>query len=332
MAAVNIKTVEPATDSINPAILFECTIELQRKPEILLACEGSLWCDKKRIGTASVEYESWSSGSHRRNLRMGSISTDTVRATFHVPLTHRALAFLEKYRDDHPNGDVELALRCCTRSLELDIDAHRELIFEFDGKRHGVQLREPEHERVRQPISTRDERLGQVETQIRPSPCTIPSSRWAQEFAPELGLGNFLLFEYRIPEESKIDESPLEKKLQRSTEALREMQKYIRRGEWNQAAQEIRHVTEMIRKEETAIAELLEKDDINSDAAGHIVDGMHEMFNYASKFVHSLDQSGDVMPRHKASKEDAYLAYTMGTAVVNLLTAKLKRTEDRPTS
>lgn len=336
MAAVNIQEVEPDYDSVNPAILFHCTIELQRNREILLACEGSLWCDEKRIGTASVEYETLGSRSHTRILRptLTSTDNDTVRAVFHVPLTRHALAFLEEYRDAQPNGDVELALQCSTRSLELNIAAHRELIFDLKEQslKGKFQVSETKFGHDRLLFSSGSHELGSIKTWTRSSGCKIPSSDWAQKFAPVLGLGNFLLFEYRVPEEVNAQESSFQEKLQRASASLNEMQKYIQRGEWNQAAQEIRRVTELVRKEEEAIAKLLETDDIESKAANHITKGMHEMFDYASKFMHAKDQSGNLMPRHKASKEDAYLAYTMGTAVVNLLTAKLKRAEDRPTA
>lgn len=344
MAAVNIQEVEPDCDSVNPAILFHCTIGLQRNREILLACEGSLWCDEKRIGTASVEYEPQNTGPAPRNLALtsGSTGNDTLRATFHVPLTRHALSFLEKYRDESSSGDVELALRCSTRSLDLEIAAHRELIFEPiepEGEpleerpsENRFKVKETEYKNNRLLISTGSDYLGRVRTWTYSSGCTISASDWAQEFAPVLGMGNFLLFEYRVPEEVNAQESSLHERLQIASSSLNRMQHHIQRGEWNQAAQEIRRVTELVKEEKDAIAQLLEADDIESDAASHITKGMHEMFGYASKFVHAEDESGNPMPRHKASKEDAYLAYTMGTAVVNLLTAKLKRIEDRPTS
>ena len=333
MAAVNITEVKPATDSVNPAILFECDLQLETRPSVLLECKASLWCNEQRIGTASVEYEKQVSDFHKRTLYTIARKGGLIRPTFHVPLTRHALRFLEEYRDARPGGDVVLELRLCVRILRLDVDARSELIFVLDGEPRRGETHEPDHERKRHMVTARSENLGEVVTEQRALRYAIPSSQWVQRFTPILGMGNFLLFEYRVPSEiSNGKKSAFQEKLQRASTSLNNMQQYIQKGEWNQAAQEIRHVTELIRDEEETIAELLEKDAIERSAAEHITKGMHEMFGYASKFVHSLDQSGEIMPRQKASKEDAYLAYTMGTAVVNLLTAKLKRSENRSTS
>lgn len=350
MAAVNIRTVEPATDSINPAILFECTIEVQRDLEILLACEGSLWCDDKRIGTASVEYEK----SRHRALRptLSSSNNDTLQATFHVPLTRHALSFLESYRDGQPSGDVELSLQCSTRSLELKVAAHRELILDLKEQppKDKFQVSETEFGHDRMLLSSSSHELGTIKTWTHSSGCTISSSQWAQEFAPELGLGNFLLFEYPAltdfvslkdtSEDAGDEGASLQERLMDATKSLQEVQDAIRRGEWDMVMIKVRDAAEVLKDNnrdekdfEREIREVMAEDGLPKEGAKNITTSMRHLSHYLSKFDHRLERDGKtLMPRQKASKEDAYLAYTMGTAVVNLLTAKLKRAEDRPTS
>lgn len=192
---------------------------------------------------------------------------------------------------------------------------------------------DPEYERKMKLISANtDGEVLEIRSRELTLTHTVSSSDWAQKFCPALGLGSFLSFDYRVPEDLhssdvRDEDTRFEKQLADAVESLNEMQNYIQAGEWNQASQHIRKVAELVRDWEEEIAALLRHDEIEKEAASEITDGMRKLFSYASKFSHRKDRSGqELIERSKASKEDAYLAYSIGTAVVNLVSAKLERT------
>lgn len=332
MISYRLRDLKPNIDSIDPELTVEVHLEFERRRQFLVSGFGELFCADKKISTmvGRTEYEGFTVKSEPSSREYN----DSLTMALCAPLSQRAIDHIEKSRDNHERGDVDLEIEMYIRVAELSLSGEKDILLQtgedqvipaaiIDQSSHRTQKVEV--------LTARGGEVLTVENKENTLRHKISSSDWTQEFCPALGVGQFLTFDYRIPDnlESSTtgnDGDGLDEQLSDATESLSEMQDHIQAGEWNQASECIRKVAELVRDFQDEIATLLRRDQIQEEAADEITDGMHKLFNYASKFAHRKDRSGDLMKRSKASKEDAYLAYTIGTAVVNLISAKLERT------
>ena len=74
------------------------------------------------------------------------------------------------------------------------------------------------------------------------------------------------------------------------------------------------------------VTDLINRDIGHEEAADDLQKSMKGLFDYASKFTHSLERDKKkLLPPLKASKEDAVAAFAAASAMVNLVSAKLRR-------
>jgi hypothetical protein len=157
---------------------------------------------------------------------------------------------------------------------------------------------------------------------------TIYSGSWLQDFSPKLGLGKFIVAELPIPT-SKAIKGEFSERLNEAIEALRKMESKIQEGEWTEAIEKSRPVAELV-KEEDMIKSILSKHGYQDDAANSLFSAVKNLFDYTSKFHHKLERDKKtLLTETQAEKEDAYLAYSMSVALVNLLTQKFNKPELR---
>ncbi|WP_263789500.1 DUF4363 family protein [Salinibacter sp.] len=330
MISYQLRDLKPNKDSIDPELTVDVHLEFKRQRQFLISGFGELLCADKKISTmvGRTEYEDFSVKSEPSSREY----SDGLTLSFCAPLSQRALDHIEESRNNHEREDVDLEIEMYIRVAELSLSGEKDILLQTgeDQVIPGAIIDQSSHRNQKVDVLTSNGgEVLTVENKENTLRHTISSSDWTQEFCPALGVGHFLTFDYRVPENvnsSGNGEDEFEKQLADAIESLEEMQNYIQAGEWNQASQHIRKVAELIRDWEEEIAMLLKHDEIEEEAVDEITDGMHKLFSYASKFAHRKDKSREeLIKRSKASKEDAYLAYTIGTAVVNLISAKLER-------
>lgn len=167
--------------------------------------------------------------------------------------------------------------------------------------------------------------LFETEVEEAKLPFEISASDWVQRYAPAFGIGRYLLFEYPLPNAPQPN-APFSERLAEAVTTLNQMQAHMTAGDWTLVVREARSVAELLRREEGALKELMEQDGLPPEAASDLTASLRHLFQYASKFSHRLDRSGQkVLPQLKASKEDAQLAFALTSGVVNIITSKSKR-------
>ena len=159
----------------------------------------------------------------------------------------------------------------------------------------------------------------------------IKSSDWVQEFAPVLGLGNFLVMEIPIlnQEEVKI---PLEgfndlcKKINDASGKLNNIKSLLIKGEWNRVVEDSRQIWESLQKSgDTIIPQLISTTTgIDKDKSKQIKEAIDRIYGYASDLHHSVDSDNNIKPVYTGDKSDAYMMYALLVSFVNLISYKLK--------
>jgi len=85
----------------------------------------------------------------------------------------------------------------------------------------------------------------------------------------------------------------------------------------------LRPVWELLREVEE-IKKLLRADGFPEEAALDFRGAVQKLFDFASKFDHARDRE-TILPNIKPQKEDAYFAFTLAGAVLNVITRKTNR-------
>ena len=153
---------------------------------------------------------------------------------------------------------------------------------------------------------------------------TISSSDWIHDYCPVFQIGKFAVFEYLLPEYTEGTGS-IEERLNTSISAIKKMEENILKGEWNEVIEDSRAIWELLRDHDE-IKDLLIKDGYTPQASDDLDKTIKQLFSFTSKFIHQ-EEIGNrkIMPEMKASKEDAYLIYSLSMNLVNLISKKLQR-------
>ncbi len=155
---------------------------------------------------------------------------------------------------------------------------------------------------------------------------TIRASDWIQDFAPQFGLGRFVVVELPTPTAS-ADGSEFAEALSEAAKKLQEMEKEIDEGEWSEAIAKSRRVAELLRRDEI-IKRILGNYGNNEDAAKSLLAAVQNLFDYGSKFIHAVHRDKTtILADANAEKEDAYLVYSLLANLVNMLARKAAKTE-----
>lgn len=160
----------------------------------------------------------------------------------------------------------------------------------------------------------------------------IKQSDWIQKFATPLGIGNFILFEFPIPNKEKVSNFWLEL-YTNCSEILREMEDRIKHGDWQGVMDRGRQFYEILKigdgkpehkKFEDELILLFKKDQHNDEGIQNFLDSIWQFFEYISKFIHAKDKKGGFKSRPLATKQDAYFAFILGVGLLNLLSSKIR--------
>lgn len=161
----------------------------------------------------------------------------------------------------------------------------------------------------------------------------IPQPTWLKTCAPYFEIGNFLLLELRIPDKISINEfwSDLYQALIRN---VSEMQGYLRNGDWGNVLRTARRFFENIKIGDSKSGHKQFKEEFQKlmIADGHTIagvdnlhDGIWQLFEFTSKYVHENDKEGNLKPIIVTAKEDAYFAFSICIGLLNLLGRKISK-------
>lgn len=159
----------------------------------------------------------------------------------------------------------------------------------------------------------------------------ISQTDWLKTCAPYFEIGNFLLLELRIPDKVLVDEfwSNLYQTLVRN---LREMEEYLRNGDWGNVMRTARRFFETIKIGDSKpgnerfneeFQKLMIADGHNLEGIKNLNTAIWQLFEFTSKYAHEKDTKGFLKEHIVTAKEDAYFAFSISVGLINLLGRKI---------
>jgi hypothetical protein len=163
----------------------------------------------------------------------------------------------------------------------------------------------------------------------------ISQNDWLSDYAQRLGIGNFLLIEFNVPQRQVVPDNWV-KLYDKLYTQIHQMEHAIRKGEWEDVMEEGRRFYENIKigdeKKQHIVFEeelkiLFEKDQHSPQGFQDFMDGIWKFFEYISNFIHDKDKQGSLLVRPNPTKEEAYFAYILAIGLLNILGKKLARSK-----
>jgi|GEM_PF-3919423 len=226
--------------------------------------------------------------------------TDSLYTELYIPLSEQALNAIEKHREKNQN----------------------EVIFSFDfivtyfSKSNLLNNQYDEFNKRRAQISSHH----------------IHQSDWVKNFAPQLGMGNFLLLEFPLINPVKITDDfflPLQISQEGFMKTLTSMKSNLLKGEWHSVLMEGRKFIEYLYKPDEPVKECLVS---LFQESGKLSDKSFNDFSQIIRNVHSLTSasvhSKDVQKTYidpVFHREDAYFVYSLCISLANSILTKLDR-------
>jgi hypothetical protein len=348
---IDVKEPKPLENSLEPAMQFSLQLTYNNL-EVPMALSGLLLAEDEKV--LATLYDTYKTGTANTEIgRIGAEGTmkdQDIRKenkqdmSLVATLSNKALDYINSLRDKNTRGDVNLKLFLRVRILKSNaviVPLHsrapdevgpplRERLEGWGGEAlvtYGYKRDYAPNVGNLWVISGSNEpvflTIADWEQEI---PVTIYASNWIHDFAPQLGLGRFVLAEIPIPSLVKV-KGTYSKRVDKAFEALQGMEEKIREGEWSEVIEKARPVAELLR-EKDMVKSILCKHGYHEEAANSLLGTITCLFDYSSKFLHKVDKDGTTIPPEiKAEKEDAYLTYCVSTALVNLLTQKARKPE-----
>lgn len=329
---INKIDIQPVTDSINPEFTLTMNCFLQKNLEIPLEISGHILSeDNKKLSNIHqiFQLETQPISLSTREDRYDRELNTYFRLT--APLSHRALDHIETLRTSNSKGDIILNIEIFVKLLESKIILSNMILSKKEDQNgfYSVLFKyDPE-------FSTSQSNMWVLSGNNGPdfintvnkkfaNQVIIPSSDWVHDYCPVFQIGKFAVFEFLMPEYTEGTGS-IEERLNKSINAIKKMENDILEGEWNEVIEDSRAVWELLRNRDE-IKDLLKDDGFTDQAIENFNETITQLFKFSSKFLHQ-EEIGNrkIMPEMKASKEDAYLIYSLSLNLVNLISKKFQR-------
>lgn len=339
---INKIDVKPVEKSINPELIFEIELFIQRRYEIPLEITGCVFSeDDMKIANIHELIHDPNKSIELSARDRGNEGEEKLIIKVIAQLNYKTLDYIETLRTTNRKGDVSLTIDLFVKTIISKTSlSHMFLIERSAGGKVPYQL--PESYKNAMPVfyqyqdrfSTSRTNMwilsgdgGSTFIEIRNNnfkvSVPIRSSDWIHDYCPVFQIGRFSVFEYLLPDYIEGSGS-IEERLNESINAIQKMEQNILKGEWNGVIEDSRAVWELIRNQEE-IKDLLRRDGYTEEASKDLNESIKKLFDYSSKFHHREDKGKKIMPEIKASKEDAYLMYAISMTVVNLISKKMQR-------
>lgn len=342
-----IVTITPSTETVHPSIDIMLSIQYREDTTIPLQIHGIVMSEEKRVLGHFSEVPSKNTNnfpirafhySQQRNPR----DLQLIK-TFRLTLDSKTLDYVENLRQKNKKGDVMIFLDLNILYLEGKVEiggysTEPANMAGLNGRKIDVELikldsQRPNlsntHLRMMVPSSGEYSYLN-----FREEPTTlsyiIKGSDWINDFQPQLGIGKFLVME--IPEIITLVEpkDEFEKRLQTATERLREIGELLRKGEWDDVAEDCRGIYEDLKKNfkpqfESSVEDLLrDGNNISNDGITAFKEIIKNLHDFSHEFHHYRDKDGKAK-QVSVHKEDAYALYVTLVGLINMLTVKYHR-------
>lgn len=321
-------SLRPVKDSIMPALEFS-VVGQKVNNQILIDATGNAFTENNKYISALDRVNNiWPDKFQLRIPRLNDNHDYNTQSEFTVKfiltLNKELLDYIDNIRQKNSKKDVILNIKINLIFLKFDLFLYR------NADKNVKDILPVNNSNLMMLICNSDSCFEQnsIEENLQ---LPIKSSDWVQEFAPVLGLGNFLVMEIPIlnQEEVKISSdgfNDLCKKINDASGKLNNIKSLLIKGEWNRVVEDSRQIWEFLQKSgDTIIPQLIsETTGISNDKSKQIKEAIDKIYGYACELHHSIDNKHDIKPVYTGDKSDAYMMYTLLVSFVNLISYKLK--------
>lgn len=231
---------------------------------------------------------------------------NVAQTTLACPLSKAAIEHIEQLRDADPMHGVQLHFKFRLRRMELPASLQPKLI-ERNNPFVGIHIQKEERS------------------------YSIEQSKWVNEFARPLGIGDFITVELGIPKEEVPER--WQKVFDHLKGAVVDMREAMDQHDWQKALILSRKFFESIKFDlrlrdrvllKAELKAIFTRQGYGDEAFDDLYLGVLHLFDYASKFVHNLDRKGNYFTEPMANREDAFLMFNLVVSLLNLLHRKLR--------
>lgn len=301
------------TDSINPALSINLTIESNYLAESPISIAGTIRIDNKIIAYIS-ELRFYTDGfsqlvvlaDSQRIDHNNANRTNKVQTNLTALLSPIAIDWIEKSREKDREKSVHLNFEFVVNYIEMTAKPDN-----WFGDRSSF-------------------------LRIRKSKCSnqleISQSNWINRFYNHLGIGKFLIVE--LPNYSIVATNNLWENLMSSLfKNLNNMENAIKSHNWQEVMTYSRKFFEDMKIGDNKPGSKKYKEDLDNklkqlhhsdEGIKNLHDAIRQLFEFSSKFLHTKNKKGDPQVEPIAQKEDAYLVYTLSIALYNQLIRIIK--------
>jgi hypothetical protein len=327
MIKLQENSLRPVKDSIMPALEFS-VVGQKANNQILINSTGNVFTENNKYISALDRVNNIWPDEFRVSIpRLADPYNNTqseYTIKFILTLNKELLDYIDNIRQKNSKKDVVLNVKINFIFLQFDLFLYR------NADKNVKDILPPDNSNLMMLICNSGSCFKQnsIEESLQ---LIIKSSDWVQEFAPVLGLGNFLIVEVPIlNQETEIeahdDFENLRKILNDLTNngILYKIHSFIVQGEWNRVVEESRKIWEPLKNNKDTIARLISgTTNISEDKAKQFVELIDKIYGYSSDLHHSIDK-GSIKPSYMGDKSDAYMIYMLLMSMLNIISYKLK--------
>ena len=286
---------------LSKTITFHCPVEYTDSYQIPIYISGYVETKSgKRIGQASFEF----SPGFRFNEQINGFAYEAKRVStevlLHLELNRLDLEEIETQREHEQEKAVflNLSFKCLYKENKLQQNAVYYTSSEFS---HWYR---------------------------------ISQSDWIQYYATQLGIGEFILLELRIPEFLNTNSDWYEE-VNRAINSLERMKSDIVRCDWNSVIEQSRKFFEIfyvrpgnnkpdVLQKKEKLKKLFDSSNISDETFDYLLNGISNFFDFSSKYVHELDRKLNFNPVISPRKENAYFIFTHCSNFLKMVIAKIR--------
>jgi hypothetical protein len=334
MADLHAQSISPAPNCAEPTLSFQVRFSYRPEQEMFIGASArvrlanGLYLGGTAIGT--------SEGSNINAAIFAAIPRGSppprvfdAYLRFSFQLSPREVGLMHSSRTGNPPSDIQLLLEVQFQSAELGVSvlwASAQATNLGRGALPVLTVSEsgPTTSGGYFLLTRSDDTLIAVKTHNLALSFTIHSSTWVRDYPGPFALGKFLVVELPgVEPPGSMGAGELNLRVSEAAAALRRMEQDIQNNQWTQCSQDARPVLELINRKDL-IRPLLATSGLANDKVEALLTGLENIFTYTHAFHHRVDRAGvQVEPAVNAEQEDAYLAFAVAGALLNLVARKL---------
>ena len=302
-------------EGIAPELVFEVGIPLAYGWEVPLSISGFLAIESfgKIADLKETDMFHHSKGdyllyseSYNRNFE-----EKYWKLKFSVTITFEILNCIENCRMKNSSRDVNFYLKFIGRKLRIEHSS-----------------------------SNPNNRHQYIETNEWVGDFKIPQSKWIENYSNQLGVGKYLLVEFKRPDFDTINKAITESSNKKIRDnfvevfdkldyEISEIEDRLRKGDWESVMRHSREFFELLKVGQNnelkeGLKELFllrNRSDVGFD---DFFKSIQTLFDYTSKHIHyRAKQGNNLQVKPIPQYEDAYMAYTLCISLLNLIIHKL---------